>query len=341
MEFERRKQDHIRLSMDEVSQASSRTPWDQYQLSHEAFPEMNFEEVDLSTSFFSSPLSVPFFISSMTAGHSDGVVINERLAGLSAHKKILMGVGSQRRELMDPDAQKEWKLIRQKHPQALLMGNVGLTQVITHAPQDILKLVDSLQPLALQVHTNPLQEALQFEGTPQFRGGYQALENLIKKSPVPVIVKEVGNGFSTATLHRLKNIGVSAVDISGKTGTHWGRIEGLRSQNTVVEKASRNFSEWGYFCLDTLIQAQADQVQIPLWASGGVRSGVDVAKALACGAQMVGLAQPWLKAALESEAALDLVFQQLKLELKVSLFCTGSKKLSEIKGKYGHGNQRP
>ena len=332
-QFELRKQEHIRLSLSEKSQASSRSAWDRYSLNHEAFPEINFDEINLKTNCFGIEYSLPIFISSMTAGHTNGIEINQRLAELSQNKQILMGVGSQRRELTDSSAQAEWKSIKKQFPNSRLMGNIGITQVITHTTDQILKLNEALEAVALIVHTNPLQEALQVEGTPQFRGGLEALEKLVKKSTLPVIVKEVGSGFSASTLIKLQNIGVAVADISGKSGTHWGRIEGLRSQNSVYEKASENFSEWGYFSLDVLSSVEVQSLKMKKWVSGGVRSGVDAAKALALGAQMVGLAKPWLEAALVSPDELQRLCSQLELELKTSLFCTGAKTIQDIKGR--------
>lgn len=332
-QFELRKQEHIRLSLSTKSQASSRQAWDNYTLAHEAFPEINFDEVSLKTNCFGLDLSTPLFISSMTAGHSGGMEINHRLAELSHHKQILMGVGSQRRELTDASAQSEWTKIKKQFPNSRLMGNIGITQVITHSIDQIIKLGDALEAVALIVHTNPLQEALQIEGTPQFRGGLLALEKLVKKSHLPIIVKEVGSGISPATIVKLQNIGVAVVDISGKSGTHWGRIEGLRSLSSVYEKASGHFNEWGYFSLDVLSSLDVQSLKIKKWVSGGVRSGVDAAKALALGAQMVGSAQPWLEAAIVSPDELCKLYDQFELELKTSLFCTGAKTIQDLKGR--------
>lgn len=336
-QFELRKQEHIRLSLSAESQASSRKAWDHYQLSHEAFPELNFDEVSLKTNCFGFDLSMPIFISSMTAGHTGGVEINERLAELSHHQQILMGVGSQRRELSDTLANQEWKQIKKQFPKSKLMGNIGIAQVITHTTDQILKLNDVLESVALIVHTNPLQEALQVEGTPQFRGALQALENLVKKSSVPIIVKEVGSGLGVKTLLKLQNIGVTVADISGKSGTHWGRIEGLRSQNSVYEKASENFNEWGYFSLDILSDIEVQSLKMKKWVSGGVRSGVDAAKAIALGAEMVGMARPWLEAAMVSPEELQKLYLQTELELKTSLFCTGAKTIQDLKGRIFKG----
>ncbi len=323
-QFEKRKQEHITLALEESTQSVSSSNWDQYQLHHEAFPEINFKEVDLSASFFSYKTSSPIFISSMTAGHQQGEIINARLAALSQNKQILMGVGSQRKELHDAEASNEWKKIRKNYPKSLLMGNLGLTQIISSASDDIQRLVDSLEAVALIIHTNPLQEVLQLEGTPDFRGGLNALEKLCKKISVPVVVKEVGFGFSRQTLEKLNETGVAAVDVSGKGGTHWGRIEGLRSQNQVMNQASLTFNNWGRTTLEILKDFSEVKASYSVWASGGVRNGLDVAKCLSLNAQMVGLAQPWLKAAVVSEEALEDLYNRLQFELKIALFCTGS-----------------
>ncbi|HEY8270283.1 MAG TPA: type 2 isopentenyl-diphosphate Delta-isomerase [Pseudobdellovibrionaceae bacterium] len=336
--FEKRKQDHIRIALDPRSQAEGLSGLSQVQLIHEALPNMNFKEVDASTSFFSrgmsKPLSAPFFISSMTAGHEKAFDINSRLAQLSAEKQILMGVGSQRRELMDSEAQLEWKKIRQQAPKALLLGNVGIAQVIQTPVDCVQALVDSLEAEALFIHLNPLQECLQPEGTPEFRGGYAAIESLVKKLSVPVIVKEVGCGFSKGTLQRLYNSGVFAVDVSGLGGTHWGRVEGYRSQpEELLFQIAQTFENWGLSTVQSLLDAKEIDEKKPVWASGGVRDGLQAVKLLAMGADMVGLAQPWLKAALESSEAVNVLYEKLLLEVKIAMFCTGVQKLEDFRTK--------
>jgi isopentenyl-diphosphate Delta-isomerase len=332
-QFEKRKREHLALALEESTQALSSSDWNQYQLQHEAFPEIDFKEVDLSTSFFSCKLSSPFFISSMTAGHEQGELINSRLAALSQEKQILMGVGSQRKELQDPKARDEWRRIKKLYPKSLLMGNIGLTQLIQSPIEDIQKLLESLEAVALIVHTNPMQEVLQFEGTPYFRGGMKALETLVKKSAVPIIVKEVGFGFSNSTLKALSETGVAVVDLSGKGGTHWGRIEGLRSQNKMINEASLTFSQWGKTTLEMLRDLGEINMKpsFKIWASGGIRNGLQAAKCLSLGADMVGLAQPWLKAAVVSEESLNQLYNQLQLEMKIAFFCTGSVSVDSLR----------
>jgi isopentenyl-diphosphate delta-isomerase len=333
-QFEKRKQDHIRIALDSRSQAEGLTGLDHVQLIHEALPDLDFKEVDPSASFFSRKLSAPFFISSMTAGHAHAPEINSRLAQISADQQILMGVGSQRRELTDPEARREWQDIRKRAPKALLLGNLGIAQLIQTPTDQIQSLLDSLQAEALFVHLNPLQECLQPEGTPDFRGGYQAIENLVQKLSIPVIVKEVGCGFSAETLKRLYSAGVYAVDVSGLGGTHWGRVEGYRSQEQeLLFQVAKTFENWGLSTVQSLLNAKEINENYTVWASGGVRDGLHAVKLLAMGSNMVGIAQPWLKAALESDEAVANLYAKLLLEIKIAMFCTGVQKLEDFRTK--------
>jgi isopentenyl-diphosphate delta-isomerase len=331
-QFEQRKQDHIRIALDPRSQAEGQSGLHRVQLIPEALPEFNFEEVDPSTSFFSRKLSAPFFISSMTAGHVEAAKVNSLLAGLSAEKQILMGVGSQRRELTDPEARKEWLDIRAVSPKALLLGNLGIAQVIRATTDDVRRLVDSLQAEGLFIHLNALQECLQPEGTPQFRGGLASIEALVKVLGVPVIVKEVGCGFSAPTLQRLYDVGVTAVDVSGFGGTHWGRIEGYRShENDLLYQVAKTFENWGLSTVESLLNAQQISGNKRIWASGGVRDGLQTAKLLAMGSELVGLAQQWLKSALDGETAVVSMYEKLLLEVKIAMFCSGIQNVGDFK----------
>ncbi len=217
----------------------------------------------------------------MTAGHEKGREINEALARLSDRKQILMGVGSQRRELEDSNAAEEWMRVRKQAPKARLLGNIGIAQLIQSPIDKVRRLIDSTEALAMFVHLNSLQEVLQPEGTHDFRNGLEAIENLVKMAGVPVIVKEVGCGFSVETLKRLENTGIFAVDISGKGGTHWGRVEGYRSnENDRLYKVAQTFSNWGISTLQSMLNAKEARVNYEIWASGGVRNGLRDRKAL-------------------------------------------------------------
>lgn len=339
-QFDLRKKDHIRLALDSKTQALGLSGLDQIELIHEALPELNLSEVTSKISFIGSRdqkeifLNSPIYISSMTAGHLQGIEINKNLAQLSAQKRILMGVGSQRKELANSEADGEWKKIRVQAPGALLMANLGISQVIS-TPMDIIKrIVNNLEALALFVHLNPLQECLQPEGTPQFKGGLAVIEALVKELPVPVIIKEVGCGMSSKTLSRLNDTGVFAVDVSGLGGTHWGRIEGFRSaEESRYYKVADNFSNWGISTTQSVLNAVSINPQFQVWASGGVRSGVDVAKLLAMGVTQVGVAQPFLVAAMatDPEKQLNEVYGQFEEELRIALFCTGCRDVKTLR----------
>jgi isopentenyl-diphosphate delta-isomerase len=332
--FESRKADHIRLALDESMQASGGTGFDRIRLTHEAFPEIDFTDVDISTTLFSKPITSPLFVSSMTAGHAGSLNLNLILARVSEKRNWAMGVGSQRRQLTDTSVDQEWTKIRNLCPRVRFFGNIGLAQLIRSQVADIQRLAETLRAEAMIVHTNPLQECMQPEGTPEFKGGLKALEELVNKLSLPVIVKETGCGFSEATLKRLNGIGVAAVDVSGFGGTHWGRIEGGRSKTGDLRKrAAEAFADWGMSTVDSLLAAVAVKPDYEIWASGGVRSGLDAAKCFALGARMVGLAKPLIEVAIKGEEALDACMGQFEYELKTAMFCTGSRTLNELQEK--------
>jgi isopentenyl-diphosphate delta-isomerase len=333
-DFESRKADHIRLALDLSNQSSIGTGFESIQLHHEALPDFDFQEVDLSSSLLGKLYPTPFFISSMTAGHSEGIAINRCLMSAASKSHWPMGVGSQRKQLWDELAQEEWKVLRRDFPSVTLFANLGITQIIDCPIAKIEQLVSSINAAALIVHLNPLQEVIQKEGTPHFRGSHTALKDLSRHLSVPVIVKETGSGMGFSTLKLLSSFGLAAIDVSGLGGTHWGRIEGSRaSQDSVHQKASRVFADWGFSTYQSLIAAKKASLDCEVWASGGIRNGLQAAKSLALGANAVGFAQPALKSALEGESELLAWMRQMEFELKVAMFCSGSRKLSDLREK--------
>ncbi len=326
--FESRKADHIRLALQPETQAIGGSGLERIRLRHEALPDLNFDEVTLTTQLFGRTVATPLFVSSMTAGHAGSSDLNLVMAKVSEKRNWPMGVGSQRKQLRDSAADAEWKTIRKTCSCVQLFGNIGLAQIIESKVDDVRRLVDTLQAAALFVHLNPLQECLQPEGTPHFKGGLRALENLTRSLGVPVVLKETGCGFSSSTLRRLRGIGLFAVDVSGFGGTHWGRIEGERSKpGELKAQVAESFRDWGIGTVESLQAAVSEKCSggdYDVWASGGVRSGLDAAKLIAMGARHVGLAQPILKAAVSGEEALDQAMTVLEFELRTALFCTGA-----------------
>ena len=329
--FEDRKKSHFFLSLDSDSQALSSTGFDKVQLIHSALPDLDIEQVSIQQKWRQHLLQTPFFVSSMTGGWSDSLSFNLKLAKACENRSWIMAVGSQRGQLEDSRKAKEWRQIRKACPKLILLGNLGLPQLLKVSLKQVLSLVDSLQAQGMIIHLNPLQEALQKEGTAQFKGGLKAIKKLVKESPVPVLVKETGCGFSRETLEQLTNIGLAVVDISGLGGTHWGRIEGRRyNRGEAFFKIGDTFSSWGISTAQSLIYGCKKPRDYELWASGGLRTGLDSAKALAIGASWTGFGQIILKALHESETALDQLMSRLEYELKVSLFCAGSANIQEL-----------
>ena len=332
-QFENRKADHLRLALDPSVLVGGDNHFSRIHLVHEALPNLNFSEIDLSTELLGQKFNSPFFVSSMTAGNLGGLSINQTLAVAAQTAGWLMGVGSQRKELTNPEAHQEWKALRKVAPRAKLVGNLGISQLIQVNVGEVQRLVDHLEAVAMFIHLNPLQECLQPEGTPQFRGGLEAIENLVRHLSVPVIVKEVGCGMSQTTIKRLAGVGVAAIDVSGYGGTHWGRIEGLRAKNIAGQQIAETFSHWGTSTVESLMSAIEADVACEVWASGGVRNGLDAAKLLAVGGQAVGIAQPLLEAALQSPDVLLTRMQMLEHELRIAMFCTGVSRVTELSAK--------
>ncbi len=302
--------------------------------------ESNESVVNSKTSNHSFKLPLPIFISSMTAGNEMGRRVNLALARLSDRQQILMGLGSQRRELWDLGASQEWKELRKQAPNAQLVSNIGISQLYDKKNVDqIPRIIEAAASGGLFIHLNALQECLQPEGEALFQDSMKTIEAVVKRVEVPVIVKETGCGFSEDTLRRLKDIGLHAVDVSGLGGTHWGRVEGFRAPEAGIHRrVAETFADWGISTVDSVISATDVHPDYEIWASGGVRTGLDVVKLLSLGAQRVGMAKSFLEVALQegdTDKNLDHFLQVVLYEIRVALFCIGCKNLAEIRTKKG------
>ncbi len=354
-----RKREHLLQSMEPKNQAKGLAGFERVHLTHEALPEIDFTDLNLTTSCLTRSLATPFYVAGMTGGHPDAAALNLRIAKACETRGWAMGVGSQRADFIagaggqgpekstekSTEKSNEWRVLRKGAPHAVFFANLGvsqLTQDFSTKTLDRLKyLVESLEAQALALHLNVLQEALQPEGTPHFKGALKAIERVCRELGTPVILKETGCGFSQATLKRLQTLGLAAIDVSGLGGTHWGRIEGARSANPVAQRAAETFANWGESTVDSVLAAREvfgesnTGKQPEIWASGGVRSGLDAAKLLGLGADRVGYAQPALEAALAGSEALCQWMEIQEFELKVALFSTGSCSVSELRAGYG------
>ena len=340
-QFIQRKADHLRLSLLDENEAMGKSLLDRIELIHDSLPDLDFADVSIESSFLEQAIQTPFYISGMTAGHADAAQINECFAALASRRGWLMGVGSQRRELGSEfeEGYQDSSVhgLVKKYPKLKLISNFGIAQVIElfHA-QNLKKLIEtaeSVQASAIAIHLNPLQEVIQEEGTPKFKDSLLALKFLAESSPIPIVVKETGSGMSEVTLKKLSSLPLFAVDVSGFGGTHWGRIEGSRASNqSLAAQMGKSFKDWGVSTLESTLLANEEfhNKATEVWASGGVRSGIDAAKLLALGATRVGFAKPVLQAALQGEEELDRWMSSIEQELKISLFCTNTANLGEL-----------
>jgi isopentenyl-diphosphate Delta-isomerase len=330
-DFESRKQDHIRLALDSRTQQVVVSGFSKIKLVHLPLPEINFDQVNLHTELLGQQFKSPHFVSSMTAGHQDSLRINQNLAQAAAENGWLMAVGSQRRELTDPQASSEWRKIKIQIPQLQLVANIGILELMQYPVEIISKLATDMGALGLYVHVNGLQEIFQGNLHVNFAGAIQSIEKLAKHCPLPVLVKEVGFGIRNETAMRLFAAGVEVVDVAGNGGTHWGHIEAFRQHpESIIYKSADAFAEWGHSTIDCLLDLQEKVLFNQVWASGGVRSGVDSAKCLALGARAVGVAQPLMKAALVSADQVSQIMRELDFQLRSSFFCMGVKRSEEL-----------
>ena len=331
-ETQTRKADHLRICLDEDVQFRGNTNGlERYRFTHCCLPELNRSEIDITTTFLGKSLGAPLLISSMTGGTEQAKTINFRLAEVAQHYKLAMGVGSQRVAVENPQVAGTFA-VRSHAPDILLFANLGAVQLnYSYGLDQCLRVIDLLEADALILHLNPLQECIQPKGDTNFRGLIDKINILCSKLPVPVIVKEVGNGISAAIAQKLIDAGVTAIDVAGAGGTSWAKVESERALNAHQRHLGLTFADWGLPTAECITTIRAVAPEIPLIASGGLRNGLDVAKAIALGADISGLAWPFLQAAAESVDAVDALVQLLIAEITTVLFCTGNASLYQLK----------
>lgn len=331
-ETQTRKADHIRICLDEDVQFRSNTNGlERYRFTHCCLPELNRSEIDITTTFLGKSLGAPLLISSMTGGTEQAKTINCRLAEVAQQYRLAMGVGSQRVVVENPQVADTFA-VRSLAPDILLLANLGAVQLnYNYGLDECLRIVDLLEADALILHLNPLQECIQPNGDTNFRGLLDKINLLCNKISIPVIAKEVGNGISAGMAQRLIEAGVSAIDVAGAGGTSWAKVESERALNPQQRQLGLTFADWGLPTAECIVDIRAIAPEMPLIASGGLRNGLDVAKAIALGADIAGLAWPFLQAAAESVEAVDALVQLLIAEITTVLLCTGNATLSQLK----------
>ena len=331
-----RKDAHLDLAKSEAAQTPQDShPLDAITLPHCALPEVNLEDIRTSTIFLGKRLSMPLLITGMTGGTDRADKINLALARLAEAEGLALGVGSQRAGLATGRSQKK---MRQLMPNTPLIGNLGGVQLAKKGGLDLAKkAIDDLEADALAIHLNPLQEAAQPEGETDWRGVLKAIEMLLSASEVPIIVKEVGAGLTPQIAYQLAAMGVQFLDVAGKGGTNWARIEAARpeSADSRTQNYLAPFLDWGHTTADLLPPMRKLCQQSYLIGSGGVRHGLDIAKMLYLGADIAGMAGPVLKALEKPDLSLDEIaaahhVQQWRKQLQLTLFLTGNRSIEQF-----------
>jgi isopentenyl-diphosphate delta-isomerase len=327
-----RKQDHLRIVVDEaVSAIGVTTGLERYRLMHRALPELDLAAIDTSTQFLGHQLRAPFLISGMTGGVERGAELNRRLAAVAQALGCAMGVGSQRVALEDPSLAITFR-VRSVAPDILLFANLGAGQLnYGYGVDHCRRAVDMIDADALVLHLNPLQEALQVGGNTNWVGILRGIESVCARLEAPVIVKEVGWGISAGVARQLVDAGVASIDVGGAGGTSWSEVERHRAPTDRLRRVAGAFGAWGIPTADSVVMVRTTAPHVPLIASGGLRSGVEAATAIALGADLVGFAAPLLRAAAVSETGAHEMLTALVDELRVSMFCCGAGDLGQLK----------
>lgn len=324
-----RKADHIRINLEEDVRSALTTGLERYHLVHCALPELNLRDVDTSVEWFGKRLSAPLLISSMTGGTGAAGPINRNLALAAQTAGVAMGVGSQRAALEDPALAETFKL-RDVAPDIVLLANIGAVQLnYGYGVDACRRAVDMIAADALILHLNTIQEAVQPEGDVNFAGLLGKIEQVARALPVPVIAKEVGWGISGDVARRLADAGVAAIDVAGAGGTSWSQVEMHRAKSERQRAVAAAFVGWGIPTAESLRQVRAAAPELRLIASGGLKDGVDVAKCVALGASLCGLAGPLLRAADQGVEAVVERLGELTDTVRVALFATGCASIDE------------
>jgi isopentenyl-diphosphate delta-isomerase len=329
---ESRKADHIRINLEEdVAFKRLTSGFEQYFFMHEALPDIDLHDVDTSCVFFGRGLQTPLLISSMTGGTAKARAINRTLATAAQEVGMAMGLGSMRAAIEDPALAPTYK-VRDVAPDIPLFANLGAVQLnYGYGIDECRRAVDMIEADALILHLNALQEAVQPEGDGNFAGLLSKIEEICSQLAVPVVAKEVGWGISEATAGRLAAAGVAAIDVAGAGGTSWSQVEMYRAPTARLARVAGAFIDWGIPTSETIQYCRRAAPALPIVASGGIRNGIDVAKAIALGAKAAGLAGEFLRAAdLGGVSAVVELAETITDELRVAMFVAGAVDLGAL-----------
>lgn len=327
-----RKEDHLRVCLEEnVAFRYPTSGFEDIQLPHRALPELALDEIDLAAEFLGHKLRAPLLISSMTGGAPSAGTINRNLALAAQEIGVALALGSLRAALENPDTLATYQ-VRDLAPDVFLCANLGAVQLnYGYGLEECQRAVDLVQANALVLHLNPLQEALQPDGDTDFAGLLEKIAAICSHLSVPVIVKEVGWGISGIVARQLAEAGVAAIDVAGAGGTSWSQVEMYRNSGDPSRRGAEAFENWGIPTAQAIIECRRTVPEMALIASGGLRNGVHMAKALALGARIAGMALPLLRPATESPNAAIAYLRESIHQLRIAMFCTGCRQIEELR----------
>jgi len=321
--IDQRKADHIKINLEQDVRSALTTGLEKYHFVHEALPELDLKRVDPSLSLFGKTLAAPILISSMTGGTAEAGIINLRLAQAAQECSVAMGVGSQRAALEHPEQVVTFQ-VRKVAPDILLFANLGAVQLnYGYGVDECRRAVDMIAADALILHLNPLQEAVQDAGDTNFADLARRIEEVCKKLEIPVIAKEVGWGISERSAKILANCGVSAMDVAGAGGTSWSQVEMHRAPDEFTRQLAAAFVGWGIPTAESILNVKRAVPDMPIFASGGLKDGLDIAKCIALGATLGGMAGQFLKAAAVSTEKTVEMMKLTKKQIEVTMFAAG------------------
>jgi isopentenyl-diphosphate delta-isomerase len=334
LEIEERKNDGIQIPINEDVQARKRTTLlEDVFLIHNALPELNFEDLDTSTLFLNHRFNSPILIDAMTGGTREAEKINENLAIVTEELGIGMGLGSQRAGLKSKRIARTYAIARKKAPNGYLIANIGASQLVEGLEfSNINEIIDMVKADAIAIHLNPLQELVQPEGQPHFKGVLDVISKISSEFSLPVIVKEVGCGISREVAAKLDLAGVSAINVAGVGGTSWAAIEHFRARKRNMKNKSDLgllFWDWGIPTAASIIEV-SKTTNLPIISSGGIRNGIEIAKCLVLGSSIIGLAYPLLSLAIKSDKDIRTFLEKIIFELKSTIFITPSKNIQHL-----------
>lgn len=328
-----RKDDHIKINLERDVRSALTTGLEKFHFTHQALPELNLDEISTNLSLFGKKLSAPILVSSMTGGTKAAGEINMRLAEAAQACGVALGVGSQRAALEHPEQAASFQ-VRKVAPNILLFANLGAVQLNHgYGPDECQRAVDMIEADALYLHLNPLQEAVQAGGDTNWKGLAKKIELVCSKLGVPVVVKEVGWGISEQTAKILSDCGVAGIDVAGAGGTSWSQVEMHRAPDEFLRNLAATFVGWGIPTAESILNVQQAAPEMLTFASGGLKDGLDIAKCIALGATLGGMAGQFLKAAAIST---ENVVEMMKLthkQIQVTMFAAGIRDLPTINGK--------